>query len=35
MAWVPKIALALFTGIAAAEQSPVVVNPEDELLAML
>ena len=35
MAWVPKIALALFTGIAAAEQSPVVVDPEDELLSML
>lgn len=35
MAWVPKIALALFTGIAAAQQSPVVVDPEDELLSML
>jgi TonB family protein len=35
MAWVPKIALALFVGIAAAQQSPVVVDPEDELLTLL
>jgi protein TonB len=35
MAWVPKIALALFAGIAAAQQSPVIVDPEDELLSML
>jgi protein TonB len=35
MAWVPKIALALSAGIAAAQQSPVVVDPEKELLSML
>jgi TonB family protein len=35
MAWVPKIALALSAGIAAAQQSPVVVDPEEELLFML
>jgi TonB family protein len=35
MAWVPKIALALSAGIAAAQQSPVVVDPENELLSML
>jgi TonB family protein len=35
MAWVPKIALALSVGILAAQQTPVVVDPEDELLSML
>lgn len=35
MAWVPKIALALSAGIAVAQQSPVVVDPEGELLSML
>ena len=35
MAWVPKIALALSVGIAAGQQTPVVVDPEDELLSML
>jgi TonB family protein len=35
MAWVPKVVLALSAGIAAAQQPPVVVDPEDELLSML
>ena len=35
MAWAPKIALALSAGIAAAQQAPVVVDPEDELVSML
>jgi TonB family protein len=36
MAWVPKIALALSAAIAAAQQqTPVIVDPEDELLSML
>jgi TonB family protein len=35
MAWLPKAALTFYIGIAAAQQLPVIVDPEDELLAML
>jgi TonB family protein len=35
MAWPSKVAMVLSVGIAAAQQSPVIVDPEDELLAML
>lgn len=35
MAWLPKIAMVFSVGIAAAQQCPVVVDPESELTSML
>jgi protein TonB len=35
MAWLPKIAMTFSIGIAAAQQAPIIVDPEDELLSML
>ena len=35
MAWLPKIAMTFSIGVAAAQQLPVIVDPEDELLSML
>jgi len=35
MAWLPKIAMLFSIGVAAAQQSPIIVDPEDELLSLL
>jgi len=35
MAWLPKIAMTFSIGVAAAQQSPIIVDPEDELVSML
>jgi hypothetical protein len=35
MAWLPKIAMTLSIGVAAAQPWPIIVDPEDELLSML
>jgi TonB family protein len=35
MAWLPKIAMTFSISVAAAQQSPIIVDPEDELLSML
>jgi TonB family protein len=35
MSWLPKVAMTFYIGIAAAQQAPVIVDPEDELLSML
>ena len=35
MSWLPKIAITFSIGVAAAQQSPIIVDPDDELLSML
>jgi hypothetical protein len=35
MASLPKIAMTFSIGVATAQQSPIIVDPEDELLSML